>query len=55
VTRAEKVLLALGLGFMALAVGSAAGCYAHTPTPSCSANPYQPQCPPPIHDERPPR
>lgn len=39
----------------ALSLGAAVGCYATTgPVPSCAANPYQPQCPPPIHDERKP-
>lgn len=52
-TRWEKFILAMGLGFMVTAVALASGCYAHTPTPICSADPNQPGCLPPLHDERP--
>lgn len=46
---------ALLYGFMvALGFGAAAAaCYATTgPVPTCAADPWQPQCPPPIHDMR---
>jgi hypothetical protein len=45
-------LLAL-LGLVSFGVGVSWGCYATTgPTPTCSADPTQPWCPQPIHDER---
>jgi len=38
---------------VALGIAVAAACYATTgPTPTCAADPTQPWCPQPIHDER---
>jgi hypothetical protein len=49
--RAERVVMWLCFAGAALCV-VVASCYAHTPTPSCAADPNQVECVHPVHDRK---